>query len=69
MVVERRRRGCVVVPDVVANSATNAWWWVLYGEVTADAATSLAEVRGTREAARELGEARRDVLLHRPGGA
>lgn len=40
-------RGCVVVPDVVANSGTNAWWWwVLYGDVAPDAPSSLAKVRG-----------------------
>ncbi|MER5530348.1 Glu/Leu/Phe/Val dehydrogenase dimerization domain-containing protein [Streptomyces sp. NPDC002677] len=42
-----RARGCVVVPDVVANSGTNAWWWwVLYGDVAPDAASSLSKVRG-----------------------
>ncbi|MER7186983.1 Glu/Leu/Phe/Val dehydrogenase dimerization domain-containing protein [Streptomyces hyaluromycini] len=81
------RRGCVVVPDVVANSGTNAWWWwVLYGDVAPDAAASLAKVRAAlrtlvtetlrlaedavctpRQAARHLADARRDVLLSRPG--
>ncbi|MFG3019461.1 Glu/Leu/Phe/Val dehydrogenase dimerization domain-containing protein [Streptomyces sp. NPDC048254] len=42
-----RARGCVVVPDVVANSGTNAWWWwVLYGDVAPNAAASLSKVRG-----------------------
>nr|WP_280879080.1 Glu/Leu/Phe/Val dehydrogenase dimerization domain-containing protein [Streptomyces pseudovenezuelae] len=46
-----RRRGCVVVPDVVANSGTNAWWWwVLYGDVAPDAESSLAKVRGSLRA-------------------
>ncbi|MEV6948939.1 Glu/Leu/Phe/Val dehydrogenase dimerization domain-containing protein [Streptomyces sp. NPDC051172] len=82
-----RARGCVVVPDVVANSGTNAWWWwVLYGDVAPDAESSLAKVRGAlrdlvtetlklaedagwtpRQAARHLADARRDVLLNRPG--
>jgi glutamate dehydrogenase (NAD(P)+) len=40
------RRGCVVVPDVVANSGTNAWWWwVLYGDVAPDAVSSVTKVR------------------------
>ncbi|MFG2940443.1 Glu/Leu/Phe/Val dehydrogenase dimerization domain-containing protein [Streptomyces sp. NPDC048282] len=82
-----RARGCVVVPDVVANSGTNAWWWwVLYGDVAPDAESSLAKVRSAlralvtetlrlaedavctpRQAARYLADARRDVLLSRPG--
>ena len=81
------RRGCVVVPDVVANSGTNAWWWwVLYGDVAPEATASLAKVRAAlralvtetlqlaedavctpRQAARHLADARRDVLLGRPG--
>ncbi|MEV6765072.1 hypothetical protein AB0N16_31415 [Streptomyces sp. NPDC051105] len=81
-----RARGRVVVPDVVANSGTNAWWWVLYGDVAPNAASSLAKVRGalrdlvtetlklaedavcaSRQAARYLADARRDVLLSRTG--
>ncbi|MEU2620642.1 Glu/Leu/Phe/Val dehydrogenase dimerization domain-containing protein [Streptomyces sp. NPDC007157] len=42
-----RARGCVVLPDVVANSGTNAWWWwVLYGDVAPTADSSLSKVRG-----------------------
>lgn len=39
-------RGVVVVPDFVANSATNAWWWwTVFGEVdAADATASFAKV-------------------------
>ncbi len=30
-------RGVTVLPDFVANSATNAWWWwTLFGDVSAD---------------------------------
>ncbi|MGW3290826.1 Glu/Leu/Phe/Val dehydrogenase dimerization domain-containing protein [Streptomyces sp. NPDC001002] len=45
------RRGCVVIPDVVANSGTNAWWWwVVHGDVAPDAVSSLAKVRGSLRA-------------------
>ncbi|MFF3561812.1 Glu/Leu/Phe/Val dehydrogenase dimerization domain-containing protein [Streptomyces sp. NPDC002574] len=48
---ELRRRGCVVIPDVVANSGTNAWWWwTLFGDVAPGAAASLAKVRGSLRA-------------------
>ncbi|MGH3502627.1 MAG: Glu/Leu/Phe/Val dehydrogenase dimerization domain-containing protein [Nocardioidaceae bacterium] len=39
-------RGVVIVPDVVANSATNAWWWwTVFGDVAADVNESFATVR------------------------
>ncbi|MET8130014.1 Glu/Leu/Phe/Val dehydrogenase dimerization domain-containing protein [Streptomyces sp. NPDC005065] len=39
-------RGVVTVPDVVANSGTNAWWWwVLFGDVTPDAESSFGKIR------------------------
>lgn len=39
-------RGVTVVPDFVANSATNAWWWwTLFGDVDADAQGAFAKVR------------------------
>ncbi|MBC7632102.1 glutamate dehydrogenase, partial [Aeromicrobium sp.] len=39
-------RGVVLVPDFVANSATNAWWWwTLFGDVDADAAQSEQKIR------------------------
>jgi glutamate dehydrogenase (NAD(P)+) len=39
-------RGVQVVPDFVANSATNAWWWwTLFGDVDADADAAEAKVR------------------------
>ncbi|MFC0430690.1 Glu/Leu/Phe/Val dehydrogenase dimerization domain-containing protein [Kutzneria buriramensis] len=38
-------RGVVVVPDFVANSATNAWWWwTLFGDIDADADQAHAKV-------------------------
>ncbi|WP_290060442.1 Glu/Leu/Phe/Val dehydrogenase dimerization domain-containing protein [Amycolatopsis solani] len=40
-------RGIPVVPDFVANSATNSWWWwTLFGDVGADAVEAFAKVRG-----------------------
>lgn len=39
-------RGIRVVPDFVANSATNSWWWwTLFGDVEADAEAAFAKVR------------------------
>ena len=40
-------RGVRVVPDFVANSATNAWWWwTLFGDIGARADEAEAKVRG-----------------------
>ncbi|MFD4374278.1 Glu/Leu/Phe/Val dehydrogenase dimerization domain-containing protein [Streptomyces sp. NPDC058486] len=40
-------RGVTVLPDVVVNSCTNAWWWwTLFGDVEADADQAFARVRG-----------------------
>jgi hypothetical protein len=39
-------RGVLVVPDVVANSATNSWWWwTLFGDIEADADAAFAKIR------------------------
>ncbi|WP_327296935.1 MULTISPECIES: Glu/Leu/Phe/Val dehydrogenase dimerization domain-containing protein [unclassified Streptomyces] len=39
-------RGIVVLPDVVVNSATNAWWWwTLFGDIGADADEAFAHIR------------------------
>ncbi|MFF2774461.1 Glu/Leu/Phe/Val dehydrogenase dimerization domain-containing protein [Streptomyces sp. NPDC058052] len=39
-------RGVTVLPDVVVNSCTNAWWWwTLFGDVEADANQAFARVR------------------------
>ncbi|MER6462050.1 Glu/Leu/Phe/Val dehydrogenase dimerization domain-containing protein [Streptomyces sp. NPDC001288] len=40
------RRGVLVLPDFVANSATNAWWWwTLFGDIGADARGAEDKVR------------------------
>ncbi len=47
---ERRlaERGIVVVPDFVANLATNAWWWwTLFGDVAPEREPALAKVAST----------------------
>ncbi|MEV6028588.1 Glu/Leu/Phe/Val dehydrogenase dimerization domain-containing protein [Streptomyces sp. NPDC052036] len=45
-------RGVTVLPDVVVNSGTNAWWWwTLFGDIEADADEAFAY---TRQAMREL---------------
>ncbi|MFF0427097.1 Glu/Leu/Phe/Val dehydrogenase dimerization domain-containing protein [Streptomyces sp. NPDC004520] len=39
-------RGVTVLPDVVVNSCTNAWWWwTLFGDIEADAEQAFARVR------------------------
>ncbi|MFF9909696.1 Glu/Leu/Phe/Val dehydrogenase dimerization domain-containing protein [Streptomyces sp. NPDC013457] len=39
-------RGVAVLPDVVVNSATNAWWWwTLFGDIGADADGAFAHIR------------------------
>lgn len=41
-------RGVVILPDVVVNSGTNAWWWwTLFGDVDADADQAFAKVRAS----------------------
>ncbi|MEU4264162.1 Glu/Leu/Phe/Val dehydrogenase dimerization domain-containing protein [Streptomyces argenteolus] len=41
-----RERGIMVLPDVVVNSGTNAWWWwTLFGDVGADAEEAFAHTR------------------------
>ncbi|MFB6841564.1 Glu/Leu/Phe/Val dehydrogenase dimerization domain-containing protein [Streptomyces sp. NPDC056361] len=40
-------RGVTVLPDVVVNSCTNAWWWwTLFGDIEADADQAFERVRG-----------------------
>ncbi|MFI6284001.1 Glu/Leu/Phe/Val dehydrogenase dimerization domain-containing protein [Streptomyces sp. NPDC051018] len=40
------RRGVTVLPDVVVNSGTNAWWWwTLFGDIGADADEAFAHIR------------------------
>lgn len=39
-------RGITVLPDVVVNSGTNAWWWwTLFGDIGADADEAFAYTR------------------------
>ena len=47
---ERRlaERGVVVVPDFVANLATNAWWWwTLFGDIPPEAEPAFAKIAAT----------------------
>ncbi|MFJ3669954.1 Glu/Leu/Phe/Val dehydrogenase dimerization domain-containing protein [Streptomyces sp. NPDC090106] len=47
-------RGVTVLPDVVVNSGTNAWWWwTLFGDIGADAEDAFAY---TRRSMRDLVE-------------
>jgi glutamate dehydrogenase (NAD(P)+) len=44
-------RGVTVLPDVVVNSATNAWWWwTLFGDIGADAEEAFAHTRRSMRA-------------------
>lgn len=37
--------GALVIPDVVANSATNSWWWwTLFGDIEATAESAFAKI-------------------------
>ncbi|TQK30967.1 Glu/Leu/Phe/Val dehydrogenase dimerization domain-containing protein [Arthrobacter sp. SLBN-53] len=53
---EMTARGIVVVPDFVANSATNAWWWwVLFGDIDGTATQSFDKIsRRMRELSAEM---------------
>ncbi|SDP70362.1 glutamate dehydrogenase (NAD(P)+) [Streptomyces sp. cf386] len=44
-------RGVTVLPDVVVNSATNAWWWwTLFGDIGADADEAFTHTRRSMRA-------------------
>ncbi|MFF3756663.1 Glu/Leu/Phe/Val dehydrogenase dimerization domain-containing protein [Streptomyces sp. NPDC002185] len=44
-------RGVTVLPDVVVNSCTNAWWWwTLFGDIEADAEQAFDRVRRSMRA-------------------
>ncbi|MFJ3761972.1 Glu/Leu/Phe/Val dehydrogenase dimerization domain-containing protein [Streptomyces sp. NPDC090080] len=48
-------RGVTVLPDVVVNSGTNAWWWwTLFGDIGADADEAFAHTRRSMRALVEL---------------
>ncbi|MBQ0852068.1 Glu/Leu/Phe/Val dehydrogenase dimerization domain-containing protein [Streptomyces sp. NPDC057621] len=45
------QRGVTVLPDVVVNSGTNAWWWwTLFGDIGADAQEAFAYTRRSMRA-------------------
>jgi glutamate dehydrogenase (NAD(P)+) len=44
-------RGVVVIPDFVANVATNAWWWwTLFGDIDPTASSAFAKISATLRA-------------------
>ncbi|MFE3031336.1 Glu/Leu/Phe/Val dehydrogenase dimerization domain-containing protein [Streptomyces canus] len=44
-------RGVTVLPDVVVNSGTNAWWWwTLFGDIGADADEAFTHIRRSMRA-------------------
>ncbi|MEH0574009.1 Glu/Leu/Phe/Val dehydrogenase dimerization domain-containing protein [Streptomyces sp. B21-108] len=55
-------RGVSVLPDVVVNSGTNAWWWwTLFGDIGADAEEAFAYTRRSMRALVELVLARAEA--------
>ncbi|KKD09945.1 Glu/Leu/Phe/Val dehydrogenase dimerization domain-containing protein [Streptomyces sp. WM6386] len=55
-------RGVTVLPDVVVNSGTNAWWWwTLFGDIGADAEEAFAHTRRAMRALVELMLARAET--------
>ncbi|WP_314174293.1 Glu/Leu/Phe/Val dehydrogenase dimerization domain-containing protein [Streptomyces winkii] len=55
-------RGITVLPDVVVNSGTNAWWWwTLFGDIGADADEAFAHIRRSMRALIELMLARAEA--------
>ena len=61
-------RGIVVVPDFVANLATNAWWWwTLFGDVPPEREPALAKISATmrRLVGELLARAEREGILPR----
>jgi glutamate dehydrogenase (NAD(P)+) len=61
-------RGIVVVPDFVANLATNAWWWwTLFGDIPPERDPALAKVSATmrRLVGELLDRAAADAILPR----
>ncbi|MEV6289616.1 Glu/Leu/Phe/Val dehydrogenase dimerization domain-containing protein [Streptomyces sp. NPDC051896] len=55
-------RGVTVLPDVVVNSGTNAWWWwTLFGDIGADAEEAFAYIRRSMRALIELVLARAEA--------
>ncbi|MEV4789029.1 Glu/Leu/Phe/Val dehydrogenase dimerization domain-containing protein [Streptomyces tuirus] len=61
-------RGVTVLPDVVVNSGTNAWWWwTLFGDIGADAEEAFAYTRRSMRTLveRMLDRARTDEVTPR----
>ena len=58
-------RGVVVVPDFVANLATNAWWWwTLFGDIPPETEPSFAKIAATmRRLVGELLDRSRDGAM------
>ncbi|MFC9245793.1 Glu/Leu/Phe/Val dehydrogenase dimerization domain-containing protein [Streptomyces sp. NPDC057136] len=55
-------RGVTVLPDVVVNSGTNAWWWwTLFGDIGADAEEAFGHTRRSMRALIELMLARAET--------
>ncbi|MGW2741506.1 Glu/Leu/Phe/Val dehydrogenase dimerization domain-containing protein [Streptomyces sp. NPDC001450] len=63
-------RGVTVLPDVVVNSATNAWWWwTLFGDIGPDADEAFAHIRRSMRALVGLMLTRAEVDVTTPRAA
>ncbi|MFF7976951.1 Glu/Leu/Phe/Val dehydrogenase dimerization domain-containing protein [Streptomyces sp. NPDC007905] len=63
-------RGVTVLPDVVVNSATNAWWWwTLFGDIGPDADEAFAHIRRSMRALIDLVLARAETDRTTPRAA
>ncbi|MFE3940409.1 Glu/Leu/Phe/Val dehydrogenase dimerization domain-containing protein [Streptomyces sp. NPDC059118] len=63
-------RGITVLPDVVVNSGTNAWWWwTLFGDIGADADEAFAHTRRSMRALVDLVLARAETENTTPRAA
>jgi glutamate dehydrogenase (NAD(P)+) len=65
-------RGALVIPDMVANSACDSWWWwTLFGDVQPDSESAFAKVRASmrRLAGAVLDEADRARITPRVAAA
>ncbi|MFJ3230656.1 Glu/Leu/Phe/Val dehydrogenase dimerization domain-containing protein [Streptomyces sp. NPDC086787] len=63
-------RGVTVLPDVVVNSGTNAWWWwTLFGDIGPDADEAFTHIRRSMRALVELMLARAEADATTPRAA
>ncbi|MBE1471941.1 Glu/Leu/Phe/Val dehydrogenase dimerization domain-containing protein [Kibdelosporangium phytohabitans] len=70
--VQLSERGILIIPDVVANSATNSWWWwTFFGDVEADADAAFGRIRQSMRqlVGRVLNRAEQEATIPRAAAA